>query len=125
MSGLTVTPTPVTMPVTNPTRIAKSYKDKSASDLEIAKVGNAGFHHFQVHFDEIILYAADFRGGEDFLPIESVLADGHDFFGLRGPALNVHGKEAARVLGEILCRVVAVADGGDLELELDELGIEK
>jgi len=89
------------------------------------KVGDAGFHHFEVHFDEIVLNAADFRGGEDFLPIERVLADGRDFLGLGRPALDVHGKESAGVFGEIFGGVVAAADGGDLKLELDEFGIEK
>src|SRR5258708_32311619 len=32
-------------------------------DLEGLKVGDAGFHHVQVHFDEVVLYAAGFRGG--------------------------------------------------------------
>src|SRR6267143_6050379 len=94
-------------------------------DLEGLKVGDAGFHHVQVHFDEIILYAAGFRGGEDFLPIQSVLSHRHDFLGRRRPALHMHGKEAAGVFGEILRGVVALADSGDLKLELDELGIEK
>src|SRR6266404_8547866 len=70
-------------------------------DLEGLKVGDAGFHHVEVHFDEVVLYAAGFCGGEDFLPIERVLADGRDFFGLRRQALDVHGKEAAGILGEI------------------------
>src|SRR5260370_15116879 len=96
-----------------------------SSDLEGLEVGDAGFHHFEVHFDEVVLYPASFRRGKDFLPIESVLADRHDFFGLRGPALDVHGKEAARILGEIVRGVVALADGGNLELELDELGIDE
>src|SRR5258708_10867609 len=94
-------------------------------DLEGLEVGDAGFHHVKVHFDEVVLYAAGFRGGEDFLPIESVLAHGHDFFGLRGPALDMHGKEAAGIFDEIVRGVVALADGGNLELEVDEPGIEK
>src|SRR6266478_815152 len=105
-------------------RLRKVYK-QGPSDLESAKVGDANSHHVQVHFDEVVLYAARFGGGEDFLPIQSVLADRHHFFGFRRPALQVHGKEAAGVLREILRGVVATADGGDLELELDELGIEK
>jgi hypothetical protein len=40
------------------------------SDLHIAKVGNAGLHHFQFHFDEIVLYAARLRRSEDFFPIQ-------------------------------------------------------
>src|SRR5437667_9916470 len=98
---------------------------QSKSDLEGAKIGDAGFHQVQVHFDEVILYAGGFRGGEDFLPIESVLPHRHDFFGLRRPALDVHGKEAAGIFRKIFGGVVALADGGNLELELDELGIEK
>ncbi len=37
----------------------------------------------------------------------------------------MHGKEAAGIFREILGGGVALADGGNLELELDELGIEK
>src|SRR5205809_5275889 len=99
--------------------------DKSKSDLEGAKVGDAGFHHVQIHFDEIVFSAGGFGGDEDFLPIQSVLAYRHDFFGLRRPALDVHGKEAAGIFRKIFGGVVALADGGNLELELDELGIEK
>src|SRR5260370_4206205 len=103
----------------------RARRDGARSNLQSVKVGDAGFHHFEVHFDEIIFYAAGLRGGEDFLPIERVLADGRDFFGLGRPALDVHGKEAAGILGEILGGVIALADRGDLELELDEPGIEK
>src|SRR5882757_9043423 len=99
--------------------------DRGSSDLQGVKVGDAGFHQVQVHLDEVVLYATGFRGGEDFLPIQGVLPDSHDFFGLRGPALDVHGKEAARIFGEIFGGVVALADGGNLELEFDEPGIEK
>src|SRR5260370_26921878 len=53
------------------------------SDLQIAKVGNAGFHHVKIHFDEVILYAAGFRGGKNFLPIQSVLSHGHNFLRFR------------------------------------------
>jgi len=93
--------------------------------LQVAKVGDAGFHEVEVHLDEIIFDAAGFCGGEDFLPIERVLTHGHRLFGFGGPALDVHGKEATGVLCEILRGVVTAADGGDLELELDELGVEK
>src|SRR6266581_7278990 len=96
----------------------RRYKIKTL-DLQGLKIGDAGFHHVQVHFDEVISYAGGFRGGEDFLPIESVLPHRHDFFGLRRPALEVHGKEAAGIFCEIFGGVVALADGGNLELELD------
>jgi hypothetical protein len=36
------------------TAIYKADKAGS-SDLHVAKVGNTGFHHFQVHFDEVVL----------------------------------------------------------------------
>src|SRR5437879_8697371 len=98
---------------------------QNKSDLEGAKIGDAGFHQVQVHFDEVVLYPGGFRGGEDFLPIESVLTHGHDLLGLRRPALDVHGKEAAGIFREIFGGVITLANGGDLELELDELGIEK
>src|SRR5260370_10667226 len=57
-------------------------------DLEGLKVGDAGFHHVEVHFDEVVLYAAGFRGGESFFSIQSVLGPGHDFFWLSVPALD-------------------------------------
>jgi len=44
----------------------------SASGLEIAQVGDAGFQHVEVHFDKVVYYAAGFCGGEDFPPIERV-----------------------------------------------------
>src|SRR5690242_21368072 len=58
----------------------------------------------------------------DALPIsiEGALSHGHDFSGLRGPALHVHGDEAAGILAEILRGIIALADGRDLELKLDE-----
>src|SRR4029077_9074163 len=87
---------------------------QGSSDLQSMKIWNAGFHHFQVHFNEVVFYAARFRGGEDFIPIESILSYRHDFLGLCGPALNVHGEEAAGVFTEIIRGVVATADGGDL-----------
>jgi hypothetical protein len=94
-------------------------------DLQIVEIRNAGFHHWQIHFDEVILDAAGSRGSKDFLPIQSVLPHGHDLLGLRGPALHMHGNEAARVLREILGGIVAPADSGDLELKLNQLRIEQ
>ncbi len=51
--------------------------------------------------------------------------DGDFLFGFRRPALNVHGNKAAGIFGEIFGGVVALRDGGNLELKLDEFGIEK
>jgi hypothetical protein len=90
-----------------------------ASDLETAKVGDAGFHQVEVHFHEIVLDPPGFCGGEDSFPVEAVLAHGDDFLCSRGPALDVHRKEAAGIFHEILGGVVAFADGGDLELKFD------
>src|SRR5215469_7715332 len=95
-----------------------------ASHLEASQIGNAGLHEVQVHLNEIILHAAGLRRGEDFLPIQSVLADRHDLFGLRGPALDVHRNETPRVLHEIFRSVKALLNRGDLELKLDQLGVE-
>src|SRR6266851_8983322 len=91
------------------------------SNLQSAQVGDAGFHQVQVHFDEVIFYAGGFCRGKDLVPIERVLTDRHDLFFLPEPALYVHGNEAAGVPGEIFGGIVAAADGGDLELELDQL----
>src|SRR6516165_2305281 len=95
------------------------------SDLETAEIRNAGFHHVQVHFDVIISDAADFRSGENPLPIESSLPHRNNLLGLCGPALDVHGDEPAWIFHEIVGGVVALADGGNLKLELDELRVEK
>src|SRR6476661_118130 len=36
-----------------------------ASDFEIAKIGNAGPHQVQVHFDKVVFDPAGFCSGED------------------------------------------------------------
>ena len=54
-----------------------------------------------------------------------VLAHAADFLGLRRPSLHVHGNEAAGIFREIFGGVVALADGGNLELKLDQLRIEQ
>src|SRR5215471_17291906 len=94
-------------------------------DLQIAKVGNAGFHHFQVHFHEIVLYPAGLGRSKNLLPIQTVLSYRRDFLAFRRPSLYVHGNEAAGILGEIIRGLVAAADGGDLKLELDQLRIKE
>ena len=71
------------------------------SDLQTAQIRNAGFHHVQVHFDVIISDAADFRSGENPLPIESSLPHRNNLLGLCGPALDVHGDEPAWIFHEI------------------------
>ena len=53
------------------------------------------------------------------------MSHGDFLFRFRGPALNVHGNKAAGIFGEIFGSVVALSDGGNLELEFDEFGIEK
>ena len=95
------------------------------SHLEMAQVRYAGFHHGEVHFDEIVFYAAGFCGGEDFFPVERAFPNRHDFFRVSVPALDMHRDEAARIFVEIFGGIEAFADGGDLELEFDELGIEQ
>src|ERR1700733_10577454 len=93
--------------------------------LQVAKVGDAGLHQRQVHLDEVVLDAAGLGRGKYFVPVESALAYGHYLASLCRPTLNVHGDKPAGVFGEVLGGIVAVADGGDLELEPDELWIEK
>src|ERR1700733_6962952 len=95
------------------------------SDLQLAKVRNAGLHFFQVHFHEVILDAAYFCGGKDLLPVQTVLSDRHDLLGFGGPALHVHRNKATRILREIRGGIVAFADGRNLKLELDQLRIEQ
>ena len=95
------------------------------SDIQFAKVGNAGFHHFQIHFHEVILYAPRFCRGKNLLPIQTVFSYRHNLFRFGRPALHVHGNEAARILGELLRSIIAAADRGDLELELNQFRIEK
>src|SRR5437660_721270 len=104
----------------------KNKRDSSpASDLQIAQVRNAGFHHVEVHFYEVVLDAGGFCRREDFLPIQGVLTDRHDLFSLRGPALYMHGDEAPWILGEIFGGIVAAADCRDLKLKFDQFRIEK
>src|SRR5579871_337087 len=93
-------------------------------DLQIAQVGDAGFHQRQVHFDEVVLDAAYLCRSEDSVPVECALAYGDDLARLFRPALDVHGDEAAGVFREVLGCVVSIADGGYLELEFDKLWIE-
>src|SRR6516165_5114163 len=93
--------------------------------LPVAKVGNASLHQLQVHFHKVILDAARFRCCKDFLPVEGALANRRYLPGFCGPTLDVHRSEAAWVLVEVLGGVVATVNGGDLELELDQLRIEK
>jgi RNA polymerase sigma factor (sigma-70 family) len=101
------------------------HHEKETSDLQFAQVGHACLHHVQVHFDEIIPHTARFRRRKNLGPIKTPLSHRHDFLGLRRPPLDVHGNEAPRILGEILRSVVALADCRYLELELDQLRIEK
>src|ERR1035438_4960895 len=72
-----------------------------------------------------IATTAGFSGGKYFLPVQGALPHGNDFLSLRRPALHVHGNEAAGILREILGGIVAPADGGNLELELHQFGIQK
>ena len=95
------------------------------SDLELLQERNAGAHLLQIHFDEIILDAADFCRAEDFLPIQRALPHCYNFLGFRRPALHMHGNEAAGILGEIFRGVVTLADGRYLELEFDQFWIQK
>src|SRR5262245_11068399 len=105
--------------------IATAIRQCERSDLQGAQVRDAGAHEVEIHFDEIVFDAGGFRGGEDLFPVERVLANGSVFFGLQVPALNMHGEEAAGILGEVFSDVEALRDGGNLKLELDEFGVEE
>src|SRR5215471_1131953 len=94
-------------------------------DLELMQIRNAGAHLLQLHFDEIVLDAADFCRGEDFLPVQRALSYRHNFLGFRGPALHMHGNEATGILGKIFRGVVTLSNGRYLELEFDEVRIQK
>src|SRR5580692_8310298 len=91
----------------------------------MAKIWNARPHHRQVHLHEVILNAARFGRVKDSSPIESALTYRSNLPRLGRPALRVHGNKAAWVSGEVVGRIVPIADGGHLELELDVPGIEK
>src|SRR5258708_17907132 len=95
------------------------------SHLQLTEVGNAGLHQWQVHLYKVILDAGSFCRGKNSFPVERVLTDGHDLASLCRPALNVHGDKTARVFGKVLGGIESIADGGHLELELDEAWIEK
>src|ERR1700749_2883506 len=89
------------------------------------KVGNAGLHQRQIHLDEVVLDATRLRRRKYSVPIQSALAYRHYVASLCGPTLNMHGDKAAGVFVEVLGGIIAVADGGNLKLEFDELRIEK
>src|ERR1700761_8817864 len=91
----------------------------------MAEIRNAGLHQRQVHLDEVVLDAACLGRGKYSIPIESALAYWHYLASLCRPALNMHGNKAAWVFRKVLGSVIAVADCGNLELELDELWIQK
>src|ERR1700676_1287452 len=92
--------------------------------LQTAKVGNAGLHQRQVHLDEIVLDAACLRRAKYPAPIEAALAHRHDLARTCRPTLHMHGNKPGRVFCKVLRGIIAFADRGDLELELDELRIE-
>src|SRR5690242_3763472 len=98
---------------------------KRGSDLQTAEIRHAGLHHVEAHFDVVVVDAAGFRGGEDLFPVQRILADGRDLLSLRGPALRMHRNETPGIFLEIVGSHVAAADGGNLKLEFDELGIEQ
>jgi hypothetical protein len=93
------------------------------SDLQMAKVGNAGFHQRQVHLHEIVLDATSLYCCKYSFPIKSVLAYWRYLASCCRPTLDMHRNEATRVFGKVLGGIVAFVDCGDLELELDELRI--
>src|SRR5882724_8170879 len=94
-------------------------------DLKRAQVGDAGAHQIEVHLDEVVFDVGGFGGGEDFFPVEGVLADDGVGVLLEVPALDVHGDESGGIFDEVFGSVVAVSDGGNLKLKFDEFGIEE
>src|SRR6478736_2391939 len=95
------------------------------SYFQSSQIGNAGSHGIQVQFDEIILYATRLGGVKDLSPIQVALSQGDSLLGRCRPILRMHGYKPAGITGEILGRIVAAADSRDLELEGNELRIEK
>src|ERR1700722_15157337 len=91
----------------------------------MAEARNALPHQRQIHLDEIVLDAACLGCGKYFVPIQGALAYRHDLAAGGPPTLNMHGNKATRVLGKVLGGIIALADGGNLELKLDQLRIEK
>ena len=91
--------------------------------MQPAQIRYARLHHFQLHFNEVILHTTSLGCCEDFFPVESVLSNGHDFSSFGRPALDVHRHEAAWILGEVVSGVLTLADGRNLKLKLDQLWI--
>src|ERR1700753_3604126 len=57
--------------------------------------------------------------------MQGALTYRHDLAASGRPTLNMHGNKAARIFGKVLRGVIAFADGGNLELKLDQFGVEK
>jgi len=57
----------------------KAIADLPWLHFQFAKVGDAGLHQVPIHFHEVILYAAGFGRGEEFLPVDGARSDRHDF----------------------------------------------
>src|SRR5207244_13554615 len=80
-----------------PTRkVRKSENNQTPSHLQLAHVGHARPHRFQVHLHEVVFHAASFSGGENFIPVPRALTYSDNLSRVRIPALPVHGGEPAR-----------------------------
>jgi hypothetical protein len=81
-----------------PTRkVRKSENNQIPSHLQLAQVGHARPHLFQVHLHEVVFHATSFSGGENFLPVQRALTYSDNLSRVRIPALHVHGDEPARI----------------------------
>src|SRR5256885_8287255 len=77
-------------------KVRKSENNQTPSHLQLAHVGHARPHRFQVHLHEVVFHAASFSGGENFLPVQRALTYSDNLSRVRIPALHVHGDEPAR-----------------------------
>src|SRR5439155_1216522 len=134
-------------------RARRSVKRKAAlmaSDLQRLEKGDALLRQLHVLLDEVTLDPADPRRSKRLDPVDAALPDRRLHASTASPAsractgwrswrrcrrqwrsrvqvhvLDVHREKAARIPGEVFVGDESLADGGHLELELDQLPIGK
>src|SRR2546430_13547070 len=79
-----------------PTRkVRKSENNQTPSHLQLAHVGHARPHRFQVHLHEVVFHAASFSGGGKFFSLPRALTHSDKLSPVWIPPLHVHGDGTA------------------------------
>jgi hypothetical protein len=100
---------------------------KTGSNVQGLEIGGTRAREVSGLFNELIFDPAHLRHGEGFDPVDAALAE-RLLRALRlahSDVLEMHREETAWVLREVVGGNQASRDGGHLELELDELGVEQ